>query len=285
LIAASCTQKPALIVDKGRQFYGRGSENVKHKYAQKTDHTSVRRIEIKPGDTVDKIAKTYRIPVRDLIVQNNLFPPYNLKPGDKISVPEPLYHITKEGDTIYGISRKYDMSMSSIIEANNLAPPYELKVGQRIKVLRYNKVEDKTETARSEDSKFKVLESEKKNNFMWPVVGEVISKFGPKRAGLYNDGINIKAPEGTEVKAAEEGVVAYVGDELKGYGNLIIVKHSGNWITAYAHLSKAAVKGGDKVVRGQLIGYVGSTGRVNSAQLYFGLRQGKNALNPERYLG
>jgi murein DD-endopeptidase MepM/ murein hydrolase activator NlpD len=125
---------------------------------------------------------------------------------------------------------------------------------------------------------------DKKNIFSWPVRGAVISKFGPKKGGLYNDGINIKAREGASVGSAEDGVVAYVGNELKGYGNLVIIKHSQGWITAYAHLKEFNVKRGQKILKSQKIGLVGSTGSVSFPQLYFGLRKGREALNPQNYL-
>ena len=126
--------------------------------------------------------------------------------------------------------------------------------------------------------------SDKKNIFAWPVRGAVISKFGPKKGGLYNDGINIKAREGSSVGSAEDGVVAYAGNELKGYGNLVIIKHSQGWITAYAHLKEFNVKRGQKILKSQKIGLVGSTGSVSFPQLYFGLRKGREALNPQDYL-
>ena len=124
----------------------------------------------------------------------------------------------------------------------------------------------------------------KNNEFCWPVRGTVISKFGPKSAGLFNDGINIKAQLGQSVVSSEDGIVAYVGDELKGYGNLVIIKHAGGWISAYAHLKNYGVELGQKIEKGQKIGIVGNTGKVKSPQLYFGLRKGRDAVNPENYL-
>lgn len=124
----------------------------------------------------------------------------------------------------------------------------------------------------------------KNNEFCWPIQGEVISRFGPKSAGMFNDGINIKARDGQSVIASEDGIVAYVGDELKGYGNLVIIKHAGGWISAYAHLKHYGVELGQKINKGQKIGIVGNSGKVKSPQLYFGLRKGREAVNPENYL-
>jgi len=101
---------------------------------------------------------------------------------------------------------------------------------------------------------------------------------------LQNDGINILARKGTPVRAAQNGVVAYAGNELRGFGNLLLVKHEGGWITAYAHNSELLVRTGQKVRRGQMISRVGSTGSVDKPQLHFELRRGNQAVNPERYL-
>lgn len=120
--------------------------------------------------------------------------------------------------------------------------------------------------------------------FMRPIDGKVISKFGPKPDGLHNDGINIKAAKGTAVRAAENGIVAYTGSELQGYGNLVLIRHADRWMTAYAHLDKTLVKKGDVVKAGQSIGTVGATGQVDSPQLHFEVRRGTQALNPDLYL-
>ncbi|MDB5358762.1 MAG: hypothetical protein JWO51_59 [Rhodospirillales bacterium] len=120
--------------------------------------------------------------------------------------------------------------------------------------------------------------------FTWPVSGRIISTFGPAAGGTHNDGINIAAPEGSTVAAAETGVVAYAGNELRGFGNLLLVKHDGGWVTAYAHNQVLLVKKGDKVRRGQAIARVGSTGGVSGAQLHFELRSGTKAVDPLDHL-
>lgn len=122
------------------------------------------------------------------------------------------------------------------------------------------------------------------SRFMRPVEGKIISGFGPKDDGLHNDGINIKAPRGAPVRAAENGVVVYTGSELAGYGNLVLVRHEGRWMTAYAHLDKTLVKKGDTVKAGQSLGTVGATGQVDSPQLHFEVRKGTQAVNPVSYL-
>ena len=122
------------------------------------------------------------------------------------------------------------------------------------------------------------------NGFQWPVQGRVISSFGAKSKGLRNDGINIAARRGAPVVAAENGVVVYAGNELRGFGNLVLIKHAGGWVSAYAHNDRLAVQRGDKVRKGQRIAVVGSTGGVTSPQLHFELRKGKRARDPRKYL-
>ena len=121
-------------------------------------------------------------------------------------------------------------------------------------------------------------------SFRWPVRGRVITGFGPKTSGGQNDGINVAVPEGTPIKAAEDGVVAYAGNELKGYGNLVLVRHSNGFVTAYAHASELAVKKGETIKRGQVIGKAGATGNVTSPQLHFEVRKGATPVDPTQYL-
>jgi murein DD-endopeptidase MepM/ murein hydrolase activator NlpD len=122
------------------------------------------------------------------------------------------------------------------------------------------------------------------NSFRWPVQGRIISEFGTKPDGGHNDGINVAVPLGTSVKAAENGVVAYAGDELKGYGNLVLIRHSNNWVSAYAHADEILVKRGDQVRRGQVIAKAGRSGQVNQPQLHFELRKGSRPVDPTKYM-
>ncbi|WP_454916919.1 peptidoglycan DD-metalloendopeptidase family protein [Xanthobacter sediminis] len=120
--------------------------------------------------------------------------------------------------------------------------------------------------------------------FRAPVRGRVVSSFGPKPGGARNDGVNFAVPEGTAVRAAEDGVVAYSGNELKGYGNLVLIKHADGYVTAYAHASELDVKRGDTVRRGQIIAKAGQSGNVQSPQLHFEIRKGSTAVDPSRYV-
>ncbi len=122
------------------------------------------------------------------------------------------------------------------------------------------------------------------NSFRWPVKGRVIAEFGARPDGGHNDGIDLAVPQGTSVKAAENGVVAYAGNELKGYGNLVLVRHANNWVSAYANNEELLVKRGDKVRRGQIIAKAGATGAVSQPQVHFELRKGSRPVDPTKYM-
>ena len=122
------------------------------------------------------------------------------------------------------------------------------------------------------------------SGFMRPVEGRTLVSYGKQAGGLRNDGINIAAPRGTPVKAADNGVVVYAGNELRGFGNLLLISHDGGWMTAYAHLDSMGVARGDKIARGQRIGTVGMTGNVTAPQLHFEIRKGKQPVDPEQQL-
>ena len=112
----------------------------------------------------------------------------------------------------------------------------------------------------------------------------MLVRFGPQGGGLHNDGINIAAPRGTPVHAAENGVVVYAGNELPGFGNLLILRHSDGWMTAYGHNDAIRVRRGETVRRGQVISTVGQTGGVTTPQLHFEIRRGSDPVDPSRYL-
>jgi murein DD-endopeptidase MepM/ murein hydrolase activator NlpD len=121
--------------------------------------------------------------------------------------------------------------------------------------------------------------------FLWPVNGKIVLSFGTKDGGLHNDGINIAAPLGTPIHAADNGLVVYAGNELRGFGNLLLVRHADGWVSAYAHCDALLVKRGDNVKRGQVIARVGQSGNVTAPQLHFELRKGAEAVDPLAQLG
>lgn len=269
---------------------------------------------VSKGDTLYSISRRYNVPLRDLITVNQLTPPYTLAVGQSLSIPTAKYHIVAKGDTLYNISKRYNIDLTTLSRLNNLSPPYTLSIGQKLALPAtisssrnmYADTDDEvwlpqksTKVTSSKKSTVKKAQTKAKKTvlssktttakkrttkFAWPVKGTVISKFGTIGKGRNNDGINIKASKGTAVKAADKGTVVYSGNELKGFGNLILIRHSDGWITAYAHNQKLLVKKGQKVVRGEKIATVGDTGGVNEPQLHFEVRAGKKPVNPLTYL-
>lgn len=259
-------------------------------------------VTVSKGDTLYSLSRRYNVPIKDMINANRLRPPYTLYVGQKIRLPAKQYHIVRRGESLYSIARSYNVDITSLSKVNNLKTPYSLSVGQKLllpaSVSATTASSTKQTTANTasyagkpeisqvkkpqEDSS--VPAATRSTKFIWPVNGTIVSGFGNLGSGRKNDGINIKASLGTAVKAADSGTVAYSGNELKGFGNLILIKHKDGWITAYAHNDKLLVKKGQKVVRGEKIATVGSTGGVTSPQLHFEVRAGKKAVNPRNYL-
>ncbi|MBR4106252.1 MAG: M23 family metallopeptidase [Alphaproteobacteria bacterium] len=258
------------------------------------------KVAVRKGDTLYSIANRNNVPLRSLIETNNLYPPYTLKVGQTLRLPAAKYHIVAKGDTLYNISKRYNVDMPKLSAENNLSAPFTLKLGQKLTIpdslytksskksiaAASAKKTTKSSTAPKSVTKYSYVQpsTNRKQKFDWPVKGQVVSGYGPIAKGRNNDGINIKAPAGTAVKAADSGTVAYAGNELKGFGNLVLIKHDDGWVTAYAHNQTLKVKKGQKVKRGEQIATVGSTGGVGTPQLHFETRAGKKALNPQNYL-
>lgn len=269
-------------------------------------------ITVHKGDTVYSLSRRYNVPIRSMIEVNNLKPPFILSKGARLRLPAPSVHIVQKGDTIYSISRRYNVDMSVLTRTNNLYAPYSIYLGQILKLpgsvveptehwISLKKrptqtavrntaksVPKQTKTGRKSTRKTAVRlptpPDRAKAKFAWPVNGTVMNKFGSAGGGRHNDGINIKVAEGTFVRAAENGVVAYAGNELKGFGNLLLVKHADGWITAYAHNKEFLVKRGDTVKRGQPMAKAGKTGNAKEPQLHFEIRRGTKAVDPMTYL-
>jgi len=156
----------------------------------------------------------------------------------------------------------------------------------------YDYAEDSTSSPLIEDAPKKPLAPLKQTKippragkqFAWPTKGKILTGFGPRANGLHNDGINIAAAANSPVVAAENGIVSYAGSDLEGYGNLLLIKHAGGWITAYAHNSELLVRRGDSITRGQTIALAGRTGGVDRDQVHFEIRNGAKPVNPMRLL-
>lgn len=244
-----------------------------------------RTVQVRKGDTVYAISRRTGVHVRAIIAANDLRPPYLLKPGDRLRLPAANVHVVRKGETSYSISRAYGVDLSELVRMNGMRRPYTLYPGQKLKLPPSARPSStQVSTGTSTPASIPAPPPRTGTGFDWPVRGQILSGFGPKNGGLHNDGINIRAARGASVKAAQTGVVAYAGNGLKGFGNLVLIQHDGGWVTAYAHNDRLLVKRGDKVRRGQKIALAGSTGSVSEPQLHFEIRKGRKAVNPASYL-
>ena len=234
---------------------------------------------VKKGDTLASIARTYGVSEQALRERNNLRSAA-VAPGQQLLLPAGTKLMLKTSQAPAAPTQK----PTAVAEAKPAAPAPAPKVASAAKDTA--KIDQKAaetiavarEPAPAADDK------EASGSFRWPVRGRVISEYGTRANGEKNEGINVSVPEGTSIKAADGGEVIYSGNELKGYGNLVLVRHANGYVTAYAHASELLVNRGDKVDRGQIIARAGATGSVSQPQLHFELRKGQKAVDPKPYL-
>jgi len=234
---------------------------------------------VAPGETMFSIGRRYNVSPLAIAQANRLQPHHKLRMGEQLTIP--------------GVSRTAQAQRPAPVAAPAPAaqPVAAMAPSQRVAEAHSQQMP----TARvitptpspieqAKEDKEEQTASAGGGGFRWPVRGRIIAGFGPKPTGQQNDGINIAVPEGTPVKASEDGVVAYSGNELKGYGNLVLVRHASGHVTAYAHASELLVKRGDSVKRGQVIAKSGQTGNVSSPQLHFEIRKGATPVDPMQFL-
>jgi murein DD-endopeptidase MepM/ murein hydrolase activator NlpD len=254
-----------------------------------------RRIVVERGQSLSGIAHAYHASEQAIIAANHLTPPYKVETGQHLLIPgtaavarEPPLATAPPTAAIAQTRPPPEIipldgpapakSVSPPPSTASLTPPSEAAPAQRPPPPEPNSAEE----ARGETADAAPLPHG--GRFAWPVHGHVLVGYGVTANGGHNDGINIAAPRGTPVKAVDAGTVAYAGNELRGYGNLVLIKHASGWITAYAHCEELLVKRGDTVSRGQVIAKVGATGGVSEPQLHFELRRSKRAVDPREFL-
>ena len=244
--------------------------NKPENMVQTTTRVELQEIVVARGDTLYSISRKYSIPVNDLAVMNKLTPPFELSVGQKLRVPN-----LAEASVV----RNATTATGSVVKVETKAVVAEKQTTAKAVIAQPVKKISSDPT-----KKLPTISARSSSKFAWPVRGKILSAYGAKSNGLFNDGINISATRGTAIKAAENGVVAYAGNEVKGMGNLVIIQHDGGWMTVYAHMDSMNVRRGHKVSVGQKIGTVGETGKVDSPQLHFEIRKGTKAYNPSSYL-
>ncbi len=269
---------------------------------------------VQKGETLYGISRQYGVSLDSLVRLNRIAPPYGIKVGQRLklpgrvaasgrtttvaqSAPQPPASTTSQQQTgsIQPSSTQTASTTGgsqSSASTRPAAKPVEKPVADKVEKMTFQVTD-----AGLPRPRFKPFPPKRAraalpapparagDSFLWPVKGRVLSGFGVKGKGLHNDGLNIAAPRGAPVRAAENGVVAYSGTEIKGFGNMILLKHSGGFLTAYAHNGELLVARGEVIRRGQTIAKVGSTGNVDSPQLHFQVRRKGKSVNPAKYLG
>lgn len=248
---------------------------------------------VREGDTLTGIARTYGVSVEDLAKTNRLERPYSVAIGSRLLIPTTGSAVRQSADT---------KSLATPSDVGAVKPD-TLEHPRHVLSLPPDLPPSSTPLITEESGASNVASvapvpvptgpaastppapPPDRRSFLWPVKGSIASPFGAKPGGLQNDGVNIAALRGTPVHAAEDGVVVYAGNELRGYGNLLLIRHAGGWMTAYAHNDQLLVKRGDHVRRGQTIAKVGGTGAVSSPQLHFELRQRGHPVDPLQVMG
>jgi murein DD-endopeptidase MepM/ murein hydrolase activator NlpD len=247
-------------------------------------------------DSLYAIAKRYGAKVADLQAVNGITDPGRLRAGAVLKVPgvpggvrQAEIATNQPAAVPPAVAREAQAELSSgpvprprIINAGSDEAPAEIEPPERVAVASPKSpvINDASPAPRTAKPQSAALPGK----FRWPAKGRIVASFGPRQDNTHNDGINILVPQGTSVVAAESGTVAYAGSELKGYGNLVLIRHEGNWVTAYAHNETLLVRRGDRVERGQEIAKAGKTGAVDQPQVHFELRQGSKPVDPLPHL-
>ena len=238
---------------------------------------------VQPGESLIGIGRRYGMSLSEIARLNGIKPYTKVSIGDRIKVPgrggnERVAAVHQPAPVAQAQPQRVERPRVA-----QAAPPID-NVGtvptENARVV----TPEPAATSQSPVKKAEAVAENKMPQFHWPVTGHVIEAFGQRPNGTTNDGINLAVPADTPIKAAEDGVVAYSGNELKGYGNLVLIRHADNFVSAYANASELLVKRGDSVKRGQVIARAGQTGNVTSPQLHFEIRKGSTPVDPRKYL-
>jgi murein DD-endopeptidase MepM/ murein hydrolase activator NlpD len=263
------------------------------------------------GETLHGVSKKYGVPVSAIMAANNIGDPSKVRSGQTINIPTYNYSAKAPvsapdnnpdtrsakpaGDSTFvplssavpePVRRPKAEQNTQIANSAPAAEPRKIALTEKPSgTARQSETSETIETASLSAKAGSAPEQTGIGQFRWPVRGRVIAGFGAKTASGRNDGIDISVPEGTAVKAAENGVVVYAGDELEGFGNLLLVRHTDGWVSAYAHNKSLEVSRGDEVRRGQIIARSGKTGNADMPKLHFELRKSSEPVDPIKYLG
>lgn len=246
---------------------------------------------VRRGDSLYAISRRYDVTVADLARLNGLRPPYTIYVGQHLILPPP--DASSPSHPVEATpAQPVPEGPPTVVAAASALPPLpprrpEPGVAARGETPPIPPRPLQLAAAEARQIALPAIPTPQARSaagFQWPVAGALVSRFGPKDDGRHNDGVNIAAAAGTPVVAADNGVVAYAGNELRGYGNLLLIRHDDDWVTAYGHTDRLLVRRGDRVRAGQRIATVGSSGSVGTPQLHFEIRRGAVAVDPLDHL-
>lgn len=275
---------------------------------------------VRPGDTLRRVGAATGAGSEAIARANGLQPPFTIDVGQQLSIPGGRYHLVRTGQSGIAIARAYGVPWARVVEANGLVDPFILRTGMRVLIpgttaatpsrsaaqraaaftLNIDDILTGGEPAlavnqqpvRPVESSVRVLPTTAvvtaparlSGSFIWPVQGRLISRFGPGQSGERQNGVTIAAPLGTPVRAAADGVVAYVGSGIQALGGLVIVRHGTNWTTVYGYAAKLLVQRGQAVKKGQTLALSGETGSTERPAVHFELRKGRTPVDPQTQL-
>lgn len=258
---------------------------------------------VRAGDTLNAIAQRCGVTYIDLAAENGLGAPFTISPGQTLRIPGPATYTVQRGQNLYRIALAHGMSVEEMAALNGMRPPYTIYPGQELRVRgepRRVASAPSSGPANAPDNQLRIVEAPPRHStsppppppppaagapdFAWPLRGEIVSRYGTQPSGGRKDGWTIAATLGEPVRAAAPGEVVYAGNELQGYGELVLVRHNGNWVTAYAHNSRLLVEVGQQVSQGTQIAEAGATGNAERVQLYFEIRRGVTPVDPAQHL-
>lgn len=232
-------------------------------------------------ETLYDVATRYQVPLRALIDQNHLEPPYALGDGRVLELPPPRIHVVRRGEELEDIARRYNVDLRSLALLNRMQADDRVRAGDRIYLPALAR-EIAVEPAPPAPNATPLPEGT--GRFGWPLRGEVLARFGAQPGGTRLDGMEIAGREGAQVSAAADGDVIYAGADIEGLGTLVLVRHADNYVTAYGYNRRALVREGQRVRAGEAIAELGARpdGRT---RLLFQVRRGNEALDPAPLMG
>lgn len=250
---------------------------------------------VQVGDTLYRVSRLFGVDSSEIARLNDIRSPYITRAGQVLRLPSVTRKTRQvKKNTVMAktpaVEKGEVLANKGIVADGAITPEVKPQAKSQPAIIKDGVPMPQSKPRYTKPKNIKISKVTRKppkrasSKFLRPVRGKVLSRYGAKKSGLHNDGINISAPRGTPVKAAENGVVVYAGSALKGSGNLVLVRHERQWMTAYGHLDSISVRKGQVLKRGSSLGKVGSTGSVSTPQLHFEVRRGTSALNPSKYM-